>query len=205
MNQKIKTIIEEYQWRIQEENVLMQSLSITEGMSRRDEFLLSVGEEVAVFLNSLVKSAKPMLILEIGTSYGFSTIWLAEAAQTYGGKIISLENDSQKAAFAQQKLREAELDEVVEIIVGDALVFLQQTPLCFDFVLLDLWKELYIPSFDLFYQKLNPGAFVISDNMIFPPHSRAEMDVYRNHLKKTNAFDTVLLPLGSGIEISKKR
>jgi predicted O-methyltransferase YrrM len=172
-------------------------------MIRRDEFLLSVGEETGVFLNTLVKSAKPKLILEIGTSYGYSTIWLAEAAESYGGKIISLENNAQKADFAKNKLNKAGLSETTEIIVGDALDFLKNTDEIFDFVLLDLWKELYIPSFDLFFPKLNLQAYVISDNMIFPPHSKFEMDLYRTHLKRTNAFDSVLLPIGSGIEISQ--
>ncbi len=205
MEEKIAKIIAQYHSRIQEEQKLMDVLPLEEGMNRRDEFLLSVGEEVAVFLNALVKKAKPTNVLEIGTSYGYSTMWLAEAVRTYGGKVITLENDERKAMYAQQKLSDAGLSDYVEIVIGDALEFLKQTNQTFDFVLLDLWKELYIPSFDLFYPKLNSSAIVISDNMIFPPHSRDEMDIYRNHLKNTNAFDTVLLPLGSGIEISRLR
>jgi predicted O-methyltransferase YrrM len=206
MTNLIKTILEEYNHRIEAENALMRSLPMKEGMKRRDEFLLSVGEETAIFLNNLVKAAKPKTVLEIGTSYGYSTIWLAEAAQSYGGKVISLENDSQKANFAKNKLNQAGLSETTEIIVGDALNFLENnTTFTFDFVLLDLWKELYIPCFDLFFPKLNEGAYVISDNMLFPPHSRAEMDIYRKHLKETNAFDSVLLPIGSGIEVSQKQ
>lgn len=202
MTNNIKTILAEYHQRIEAENALMKTLPMAEGMKRRDEFLLSVGEETAVFLNNLVKAAKPKTILEIGTSYGYSTIWLAEAAQSYGGKVISLENDANKATFAQQKIKEAALDDVVDIVVGDALDFLKNTTETFDFVLLDLWKELYIPCFELFFPKLNAGAYVISDNMLMPPHHQSEMEIYRNHLKNTKAFDSVLLPIGSGIEVS---
>lgn len=203
MNKKTENVIVEYHQRIKDEEILMKSLPLEEGMKRRDEFLLSVGEETAIFLNHLVKAAQPKTVLEIGTSYGYSTIWLAEAVQTYGGKIISLEMDAEKVKYAQAELLKAGLENEAEIVVGDALEFLKNTKLKFDFVLLDLWKELYIPSFDLFFSKLNPNAYVISDNMLLPPHSRAEMDIYRNHLKNTNAFDSVLLPIGSGIEISK--
>lgn len=198
----IKKILEEYAVRIETENALMKALPIEEGMKRRDEFLLSVGEETAVFLNNLVKATKPKTVLEIGTSYGYSTIWLAEAAQSYGGKVISLENDAKKADFAQQKIKEAGLEDAVDFVIGDALEYLKNTSETFDFVLLDLWKELYIPCFDSFFPKLNGGAYVISDNMLFPPNHRAEMTIYRNHLKNTNAFDSVLLPIGSGIEVS---
>ncbi len=199
---KIASVLAQYHLRMIEEAALMQSLSLQEGMKKRDDFLLSVGQETAVFLNTLVKSAKPSIILEIGTSYGYSTIWLAEAAKNIGAKVISLENDAKKADFAKQKLAEAGLGDVVEIMVADAIEFLQNTNLKFDFILLDLWKEMYIPCFDLFYPKLNNGAWVISDNMIFPTHSKPEMDIFRQHLRDTNAFDTILMPIGSGIEVS---
>jgi predicted O-methyltransferase YrrM len=109
--------------------------------------------------------------------------------------------DTEKSTYAKQKMLEAGLGNI-EFVVGDALEYLSQTQERFDFVLLDLWKELYIPSFDLFYPKLNNRAFVISDNMLFPQHSEQEMNLYRNHLKQTNDFDSVLLPIGSGIEVS---
>lgn len=205
MTNKIKTILDEYHHRIEAENLLMKSLPLAEGMNRRDEFLLSVGEETAIFLNNLIKAAKPKTILEIGTSYGYSTLWLAEAAQSYGGRIITLEIDEEKSHFAQQKLMEADLSEKVEFVIGDAIEFLRNTQETFDFVLIDLWKELYLPCFDLVFPKLNKEAYLISDNIILPPHSKAEMDIYRNHLKSTNAFDSVLLPIGSGIEVSRKR
>jgi predicted O-methyltransferase YrrM len=203
MNKKVQEVLNHYHQRIEKENRLIKTLPPYEIEQNRDKFLLSVGEETAVFLNNLVKAAKPKIILEIGTSYGYSTIWLAEAAQMYGGKVISLEIDQEKADYAKQKINEAELTTHVNIVIGDALKFLETTNLTFDFVLLDLWKDFYIPCFDLFFPKLNQGAYVISDNMIFPPNSKVEMDIYRNHLKITKSFDSVLLPIGSGIEVSQ--
>ncbi|WP_345248233.1 O-methyltransferase [Nibrella saemangeumensis] len=205
LSKQTELVLAQYHQRMEEEAQLMQSLPLEEGMRRRDEFLLSVGEETAMLLYSLVKAAKPRIILEIGTSYGYSTLWLAEAANTYDGHVISLEMDAAKADYARQKIREAGLADRVEFVVGDALDYLAKTAQTFDFVLVDLWKELYTPSFDLFFPKLQAGAYVISDNMLFPPHSKPEMDVYRKHLADTQAFDTVLLPIGSGIEISKRR
>jgi predicted O-methyltransferase YrrM len=202
MTNSIKIILAEYNQRIEVENALMKALPTAEGMKRRDEFLLSVGEETAIFLSNLIKAAKPKTILEIGTSYGYSTLWLAEAAQSYRGKVITLENDTHKSEYAQQKMKEAGLEGIVSFVVGDARTYLKNTTETFDFVLLDLWKELYIPCFDLFFPKLNAGAYLISDNMLLPPHHQSEMEIYRNHLKNTKAFDSVLLPIGSGIEVS---
>ncbi len=201
-DKNINAVLKQYHKRITHEDALMKSLQIADGMKRRDEFLLSVGIETAIFLNTLVKSAKAKTILEIGTSYGYSTIWLAEAAKNTEGVVISLENDSKKAAYAHKMLKKAGLSAYVDIRVGDALKTILEAKEQFDFVLVDLWKELYAPCFDLFYPKLNKGAWVAADNMIFPPHSQAETNNYRQRVIDTHAFDSVLLPIGSGIELS---
>jgi predicted O-methyltransferase YrrM len=201
-DKNIDAVLKSYHKRIETEDALMQSLERAEGMKRRDEFLLSVGMETAIFLNNLAKSSKSKTILEIGTSYGYSTIWLAEAAKANDGLVISLENDAKKAAYAQKMVEKAGLSTHVDFRVGDALETIKQAKEQFDFVLLDLWKELYLPCFDLFYPKLNKGAWVVADNMIFPPHSQLDTDAYRNRLKETHNFDSVLLPIGSGIELS---
>lgn len=199
---QINAVLLHYHERMKTESERAEMLSPEERMSRVDEFLLPVGEETGVFLNTLAKAAKSKLILEIGTSYGYSTVWLAEAAKTIGGKVITLEVSADKAHYAIDKLAEAGLSAYVDFRVGDALQTIKQATETFDFVLVDVWKELYVPCFDLFFPKLNPGAWVVADNMIFPPHSQAETTAYRNRVKATGAFDTLLLPIGSGIELS---
>ena len=201
-DKKIESVLAEYHKRIEAEDVLVQSLSHEERNARLNEFLLPVGEEVGIFINSLAKSAKSKTILEIGTSYGYSTIWLAEAAKANGGKVITLEISAEKAAYARQKTEEAGVSEFVEFRVGDALESIADAPETFDFVLVDVWKELYLPCFDLFFPKLKTGAWVLADNMIFPPHSLPEATAYRNRIRETKAFDTLLMPIGSGIEVS---
>jgi predicted O-methyltransferase YrrM len=199
---KIDAVLEKYHERIAAETLIMQALPIEKGMARRDEFLLSVGLETAIFINNLAKSAKSKTILEVGMSYGYSTVWLAEAARANGGRVISLENSPQKAAYARQQIEDAGLSDFVDIRLGDALESLALASESYDFVLLDIWKELYVPCFDLFFPKLNKGAWVIGDNMIFPPNAQVEATAYRKRIRETDAFDTVLLPIGSGIETS---
>jgi predicted O-methyltransferase YrrM len=202
LDKKIESVLKKYHKRIETETAIMQSLAIAEGMKRRDEFLLSVGLETGIFINTLVKSAQSKTILELGTSYGYSTIWLAEAAKANGGRVITLEIDAKKANFAQKQVEKAGLSDFVEFRIGDALTQISQITEGVDFVLVDIWKELYVPCFDLFYPKLNKGAWVLGDNMIFPPHSRPEALAYQNRIRETKAFDSVLLPIGSGIDMS---
>ena len=199
---QIDEVLASYHDRMASEKKLMQSLSLEEGMQRRDDFLLPVGLDAARFLNMLSKSSKAQVILEIGTSYGYSTIWLAEAARQTGGKVISLEQDKRKAAFARAMLEEAGLADVVDFKIGDALESLRQLTVSPDFVLVDLWKEFYVPCFDLFYPKLETGAYVVADNMLFPVSHHADATAYRKAVRETQAFDSVLLPIGSGLEVS---
>ena len=204
-NESVEKVLEQYHQRMEEESVLWNKLPTSEMMKREDEWLLAVGYEVGIFLNTLIKSAESKTILELGTSYGYSTIFLAEAARATGGKVISLEIQPDKADYTQKKLLQAGLTEVVEIRVGDALESLQKSSETFDFVLLDIWKRFYVPCFELFYPKLAPGAWVIADNMIHPPEFLPEANAYRKRVRETNAFDSVLLPLGHGIETSYHR
>ena len=192
-----------YEDRIQAEDKIMKSLTAGEGMQRRDEFLLSVGEDAAVFMNTLVKSANAKIIVEIGTSYGYSTLWLAEAARENGGLVITLEADEAKVTYAKDKLKQAGLLKYVDFRVGDALNLIEKAEEHFDFVLVDIWKDLYLPCFELFYPKLNDKAWVLADNMIFPPQSNEVTQLYQNRIRQTENFSSVLLPIGSGIELSQ--
>jgi predicted O-methyltransferase YrrM len=200
---KIKKVLAEYHFRMEAEMKLGQSLSLDEMMSRRNEMLLPVGEETAVFLNTLIKAAKAKTILEIGTSYGYSTVWLAEAARENNGKLITLEIDIVKSNYAKQKIEEAGLEEYVDFKVGDAVELIKQSAETLDFVLVDLWKELYMSCLNEFYTRLSNGAWVVADNIIFPPQHNNEIDLYRNRVKELNSFETLLLPIGSGIEVSQ--
>jgi len=153
-NKQITEVFDSYHHRMEVEKELMATLKIEEGMRRRDEFLLPVGVEVGNFLYQMAKAAGSKTILEIGTSYGYSTLWLACAAQETGGKIITLELDPDKVNYAKEEIRKAGLEELVDFRLGDAIQSIQGASDIFDFVLIDIWKELYVPAFQVLYNKL---------------------------------------------------
>ena len=168
-----------------------------------DEFLLSVGPATGQLINLLAKEAKAQTILEVGSSYGYSTVWLAEAAQATRGKVISLEIHEEKQEHARVSIEKAGLGGSVDFRLGDARDSIAGLTASIDFVLLDLWKDLYVPCFDLFYPKLRPGALIVADNMIFPESSREHAEAYRKHVRTRSGMQSVLLPVGSGIELSR--
>ena len=170
-----------------------------------DELLLSVGRDVGLLLYLLSTGAQSRRILELGTSYGYSTVWLAAAARATGGKVTSLELKEFKIDHARQALTRAGLSTRVEFHAGDCLDTLQTLPGPFDFVLLDVWKDLYLPCFDLVHPKLAPGGLIIADNMLLPEMVRPQAEAYRARVRKADDMDSVLLDIGNGIEVSRKR
>jgi predicted O-methyltransferase YrrM len=204
MDQAVRDVLSEYESRAREEWAVMERLPSGEMLSRLDEFLLFIGPNTGKLLHLIATAAKSQVLLEIGTSYGYSTIWLADAARETGGRVHSLELSSKKVEHARSRLRAAGLEAYVEFHVGDALTTLAALPGPFDFVLLDLWKDLYVPCLELFHPKLAAGGFIAADNLIFPPNP-TDQEAYRRAVRSKADLESLLLPVGSGIELSKKR
>jgi predicted O-methyltransferase YrrM len=204
MDDAVLSVMKDYDARLAREAALQQSLEPASVFARRDEFLLAVGPETATVLNLLARGARAGTLLEIGTSYGYSTVYLAEAARATGGRVITLDLADRKASYAREQLRRAGLEAFVEFHIGNALDLLPMLPGPFDFVLIDLWKDLYVPCLDLIYDKLSPGALIAADNMLFPEFVRPDAERYQRRVRELD-FDTVLLPVGSGVELSRRR
>jgi len=198
-------VLEEYEARAEREEQLWNTLQEEELRRRLDEFLLPVGRAAGMLMNLIVKGAKARRILEVGSSYGYSTIWLAEAARAIDGRVISLELRSAKTEYARAQLERAQLERCVEFRVGDALASLAQLAGPFDFVLLDLWKDMYVPVFELLYPKLAAGAVIVADNMLHPEGARAHALAYRERVRAAPEMSSVLLAVGNGLEISRYR
>jgi predicted O-methyltransferase YrrM len=203
MDQTVENILREYEKRSEEETKRTSNMDNSEFAKRRDEFLLSVGPATGQLLNLLATQAKAKTILEIGSSFGYSTVWLAAAARATGGRLITLEAIAEKQAYAQQQIQKAGLASYVDFRLGDARDSIAKIEGTVDFVLLDLWKDLYIPCFDLFYPKLSPGALVVADNMIYPEVSQPHATNYRKHVRIKRDIQSVLIPVGSGLELSR--
>ncbi len=203
MDVDVQTVLDDFHARTAAEGKLLRELGHEKIQPRRDEFLFPVGPDVGTILNLLVKGASAKTILEVGTSRGYSTIWLAEAARDTGGKVISLDYDGDKQREAARALSRAGLIDFVEFRAGDAIEAIAQAPERFDFVLLDIWKEFYVACFDALYPKLNAGAFIAADNILLPPELKHHGEAYLQRLREHADMDSVLLPIGQGVELSR--
>jgi predicted O-methyltransferase YrrM len=199
----IERVLAEFERRADEEQ--RRTLAPGAPGTNLDDLLLSVGREAGILLYLLATGAQSRRILELGTSYGYSTVWLAAAARATGGKVMSLELRDFKIEYARQALTRAGLSTRVEFHEGDCMETLKKLPGPFDFVLLDVWKDLYLPCFELLHPKLAPGAIIAADNMLLPAVVRPQAEAYRARVRAVGDLDSVLIEVGNGIEISRKR
>ncbi len=200
MDDRASAVLELYHQRMREEGERMRSGRMGGG-DWRDQVLLAVGPDAGRLINILARSLKAPHILELGTSYGYSGIWLADAARETGGRLTTMELQDYKSAYAKQMSAKAGLAEHVDFRVGDAVAMIEALPAGIDFVLVDLWKDLYVPCLEAFYPKLNPGAIIVADNMTVPGGE----DVARNAraIRAKPGVTSVRLPVGSGLEVSR--
>ncbi|HEY8967188.1 MAG TPA: class I SAM-dependent methyltransferase [Candidatus Methylacidiphilales bacterium] len=158
---------------------------------------LAIDEESGRLLYMLLRSAQARTVVEFGTSFGISTLYLAAAVRDNGGgKVVTCELFPSKAEHARKNLEEAGLyEELVEIRTGDALESLAGgVGREIDAVLLDGAKQLYLPILKLLEPSLRPGALIAADNM---EHlTVAEFADYIRDPK--NGYESANLPLREG-------
>ncbi|MCJ7508685.1 MAG: O-methyltransferase, partial [candidate division Zixibacteria bacterium] len=159
----------------------------------------SIPPETGLFLYLLVKISKAQKILEIGTSQGYSTIWLAQAAEEIGGKVTTLEINPTSAAKAEKNLKQVKLDRFVEIKIGDAERILPNMREKFDFVFIDAEKKGYLTYFDLVRPILKENGLIVADNVISHAESLAN---YTDSVQKHPDFQSLIVPIGSGEMLS---
>lgn len=201
MDQKIDAVLETYHELIREEHSAPREMPPGGRDGGQDRRLRAVGPETGRFINILAKSLKAPTILELGTSFGYSGIWLGEAARASGGKLISMELHAYKTEFAREMAEKAGLAGHIDFKIGDAVEMIKALPSGVDFILVDLWKDLYIPCLEAFYPKLNPGAIIVADNMFMPGND--DVKQYGKAVRAKPGITSVLLPVGSGIEVSR--
>jgi predicted O-methyltransferase YrrM len=138
----------------------------------------------------------------VGTSNAFSTIWLADAARSTGGRVTTLESNPEKIALARANLAAAGLDAVVDIVEGRATDTLVTLTGPFDVVFLDADRLSYVAYLELVVPKLRSGGMLIADNATSHAH---ELQDYLERVKSHRDLFAVTVPIGNGEEIAVKR
>jgi predicted O-methyltransferase YrrM len=163
------------------------------------DIYMPISAEAGRLLYALARAIRPQTVVEFGTSFGISTIYLAAAVTDNGtGHVVTTELSEKKVDAARANLREAGVGEVVTVLDGDARQTLADLPGPVGLVLLDGWKDLCQPVLRLLEPKLAPGALVAADDSSF-----ASMAGYLDYVRDpANGYVCVPFPVEDGMEIS---
>ncbi|KAI9933767.1 hypothetical protein ASPWEDRAFT_148166 [Aspergillus wentii DTO 134E9] len=173
----------------------------------RDKFI-ALDQDKSQFIYQLARSINAKTIVEAGTSYGVSTIYLALAvsanlAATGGeGRVIATENEPEKARQARQnwELCGDVVSGVVELREGDLRETLKGDVGVVDLLLLDIWTPMALPTLKLIQPRMRHGAVVIADNTI--KGARGYEDLLNYLRAPDSGFTNLTLPYTNGLEMS---
>jgi caffeoyl-CoA O-methyltransferase len=159
----------------------------------------NVDRETGRWLALLVRATNTRQLLEIGSSNGVSTIWLAAAARQNGGRVTGTEILAERAAEATRNLADAGLDGVARVVAGDARATVASLPGPFDLVFIDAEKDDYVDHLEAVIGRVRPGGLILADNVV-----SHDLSAYQSLLRSRSDVETVTIPLGRGVEFTLK-
>jgi len=152
------------------------------------------------FLAVLAAAAPPGQLLEIGTSAGYSSLWLSLACRQRGDRLVTFEVAEGKAALAQETFRAARVEDVVTLVHGDARLHLAAYPRV-AFCFLDCEKELYPEMYDRVVPNLVPGGIFAADNAI---SHQEYLQPFIDNALVDERLDALVVPVGKGVLVCRK-
>ncbi len=168
-----------------------------EALSDRLQRFRNVEPETAELLGVLVRAMQATRVLEIGTSNGYSTIWLADAAEAVGGSVVSLEVEAERTEMARSNLSDAGVLSFVELRIedaGDALAgYADET---WDLIFLDAERPAYVGYWPDLVRVLRPNGLLVVDNTLSHANQLVEFsELVHDHERVTST----LLTVGAGV------
>jgi caffeoyl-CoA O-methyltransferase len=159
----------------------------------------NVERETGRWLALLARATKARELLEIGSSNGVSTMWLAAAARQNGGQVTGTEILPERAAEANRNLVDAGLDTVARVVAGDARGTVASLPGPFDLVFIDAEKDDYVDHFEAVVDRVRIGGLILADNVI-----SHDLSAYQAVMRERSDVETVTIPIGRGVEFTVK-
>jgi predicted O-methyltransferase YrrM len=168
--------------------------------------LVALDRDKALFCHQICRALRARRVVEVGTSYGVSTLYLADAlranlqADGGAGVVIGTEHEAGKAAAARANFAEAGLAHLIDLRQGDLRETLKDLSGPIDFVLVDIWVEMARPALELIAPHLRAGAVVVADNTA--SFRQPYADYFAFLADPPGRFVTQTLPFEGGLELT---
>jgi predicted O-methyltransferase YrrM len=183
----------------------MAYLEERDGRDRKDDTphlkrLRQVPPQTGMLLALLAASSPSGPVVEIGTSGGYSSLWLVQAVQQRGDKLTTYELLPDKAELARETFAKAKVEDLVDLVHGDARSKLREhdeIAFCF----LDAEKEMYAEFYELIVPRLKPGGMLVADNVI---SHKDDLQAVVDQARTDKTVDSVVLPVGLGLLVCTK-
>jgi predicted O-methyltransferase YrrM len=167
--------------------------------SEHSRKLLNLEPETAELVSIFARSSRARRVLEIGTSNGYSTIWLAASVGPEGGRVISIDRSGEKHRMARDNLLATGLLQYVDLRLGDATEIIKTLPGPFDFLFFDADRISAPGQLTLLLPKLAPKALILADNVLSHPD---EIAGYLTMVTGLKQFQHVVVPVGKGLSVA---
>ena len=162
-------------------------------------------------LAMISRMINPAMILEIGTYTGYSAICLAEGLSS-NGKLITLDINEELEDRVRTYIKEAGLETVIDFQVGNALHIIPTLTSIFDLVFIDADKENYSNYFDLIFDKVAVGGFILADNVLWsgkvldpkPDKDTRAILEFNRKIQNDERVENILLPVRDGVMLIRK-
>jgi predicted O-methyltransferase YrrM len=162
--------------------------------------LRQIPPETGKFIAILAASPTHGSLVEIGTSAGYSTLWLSLACREIGTAITTYEILEDKAALAKETFQLAGVDDLVELVVGDARDHLKEYS-DISFCFLDAEKEYYLDCYELLVDGMIQGGLLVADNVI--SHKDA-LQAFVDRAESDERVDALVVPIGKGLLVCRR-
>lgn len=174
-----------------------------EELDAREGGMWNIGPDGGAFLAWLIRAIGARRVLEVGTSNGYSAIWMAQAVQQVAGTdgvLVTLEVDRRKIAMAHENFARAGIQQMVTLVEGPGVASLKALDGAFDLVFIDADKPQYVDYLREVRRLVHDGSVIVADNLTTHPGDTAP---YRDVVMADDSLDSVLVPLGGGLLVSR--
>lgn len=170
-------------------------------LEKTQEDFWNISRASANFLNMLVKISGAKNVVEVGTSNGYSGIWIAKALKETGGHLTTIEYYEKRIVLAQENFKKCGVDDIITIKQGSACDVLETIDFEIDFAFIDANKSEYIKYFDIISPKLKKGGIIAADNITSHPEKVAS---FVEKIKSDPDYQVEILDLPAGMLLGYK-
>ena len=177
--------------------------NILKELEKTQKQFWNISRTTAEFLYNLIVDSKSQSVIEIGTSNGYSGIWLGKALKKTGGKLTTIEFYDKRLDIAKENFKKCGVADIIDARKGDAKMVLEYLPEDFeiDFAFIDACKQQYIDFYHLIAPHLKVGGIIACDNVI--SHA-AKVQDFIEEINANPNYENVVLPLPAGLSLAKK-